>query len=119
MKITKTKLMEMIKEELEEATASYPLKNVDQDSVSAGEPGEQAVMQTKRAPNKQEEASQLFGDRMNIDSSMHAYRLGQHWSTAGADSVEAEKLHKIMARFSPHAAHSFILGMQHGFGDDD
>ena len=118
MKITKTQLKEIIKEELQEV-ASYPLENVPQDSVTAGEPGEQAVTQTMREPNKQEEASQLFGGRMNIDPSKHAYRLGQHWSTIGADSVEAEEMYKIMFDFAPHSAQMFLLGMQHGFGDDD
>ena len=115
MKITKTQLKQIIQEELEEAAASYPLKNVDQDSVTAGAPGEQAVMQTKRAPNKQEEASQLFGDRMNIDISMHAYRIGQH---LGAEHL-VKNVAKALQRSAPHAAMAMILGAQHGFGDDD
>ena len=114
MKITKTQLKQIIKEELEEATASYPLKNVDQDSVTAGEPGKQAVMQTKRAPNQQEEASQLFGDRMNIDISKHAYRIGQH---LGPD--HAKRVAKALSRAAPHAGAQMLLGAQHGFGDDD
>ena len=113
MKITKSQLKQIIKEELEEV-ASYPLENVPQDSVTAGGPGKQAVMQTKRAPNQQEEASQLFGDRVNIDISKHAYRIGQH---LGPD--HAKRVAKALSRTAPHAGAQMLLGAQHGFGDDD
>ena len=114
MKITKTQLKQIIREELEEATASYPLKNIDQDTVTAGDPGKQAVMKTKRKPNKQEEASQLFGDRMNIDISMHAYRIGQH---LGIDF--SERVAKALSKVAPHAGAQMLLGAQHGFGEDE
>jgi len=113
MKITKSKLKQIIKEELEEV-ASYPLENVPQDYVTSGEEGEQAVMQGKRAPNEQEEASQLFGDRMNVDISKHAYRIGQH---LGPD--HAKRVAKALSRAAPHAGEQMLLGAQHGFAEDD
>ena len=112
MKITKTQLKQIIKEELE--GASYPLKNVPQDTVTAGAPGEQAVTQTMRAPNQQEEASQLFGGRMNIDISKHAYRIGQHLGPDHAKSVA-----RALNTAAPHAGEQMRLGAQHGFGDND
>ena len=114
MKITKSQLKQIIKEELKEATASYPLENVPQDSVTAGEPEKQAVMKTKRAPNQQEEASQLFGDRMNVDISKHAYRIGQHLGTD-----HAKRVAKALSRAAPHAGEQMLLGAQHGFAEDD
>ena len=113
MKITKRQLRRIIREELEES-ASYPLENVPQDSVTAGELGKQVVVQTKRAPNQQEEASQLFGDRMNIDISKHAYRIGQH---LGID--HAKLVAKALNRAVPHAGAQMLLGAQHGFGDEE
>ena len=141
MKIAKSKLKQIIKEELralnestwsrrqgptdpegynveqeweqEQKLSTYPLKNVPQDYVTSGEEGEQAVMQGKRAPNEQEEASQLFGDRVNIDISKHAYRMGQHLGPEFAPRVA-----KALSKVVPHAGAKMLLGAQHGFEED-
>ena len=108
MKITKAKLKQIIMEELAEA-------RIDQSMVTAGPEGEQAVMHKEiDVETAQEKATRLFGNRMDIDISEHAYRMGQHLGAGFADDV-AKALYKI----TPLASQKMILGSQHGFREED
>ena len=108
MKITKAQLKQIIKEELAEA-------RIDQSMVTAGPEGEQAVMHKEiDVETAQEKATRLFGNRMNIDISEHAYRMGQHLGAGFVDDV-AKALNKV----APLASQKMILGSQHGFGEED
>ena len=107
MKITKAQLKQIIKEVLAEIRIPATM-------VTAGPEGRQATYQGTKEANVQEEATALFGDRMNIDISQHAYRMGQHLGDGFVDDV-AKALYKV----APLASQKMILGSQHGFGEED
>ena len=114
MKITKSQLKRIIKEELSNVLSEGP-----------ADVPEIGMTQQKPVTPTQVRVSQAFGDRNNIDTGAHWYRLGQHYSHFLYDR-ETQRLNstgkgmiKQITTFSPAAAGYFDRGLREGWGDDD
>ena len=114
MKITKSQLKQIIKEELGEALNEGP---VDVPEIGMTQP--------KPVTPTQVRASQIFGDRNKIDKGVTWYRLGQHYSHFLYDRKtqnyknNGKSFIKQITTFSPAAAGYFDRGLREGWGEDD